>query len=448
MRSWLTTKLAFPLYHYLRNDGLMPAIRHLEKDQWWSPERLRKQQTEKLVRILEHCAVNVPYYKHLFSELCLRESDISDPGVLHKLPPLSKAIIRDHQKELCADNLVGSELIANSTSGSTGEPLKFYNDRRSGRWRQAVTWRNQTWIGALYSDREARLWGAQIDIDAAESIRGRLHSWLHQKVFLSTYDLSDETMRRYVKILMRFRPKVLVSYPSPLAMLAGFIRDNSLIVPRIGAIITSAEQLYPWQKDVIEEVFGGRVFDRYGCREFGSIAHQCSEHDGYHINSERFLVEVIGRDGRPVNDGELGEFYITDLDNYGFPFIRYPIGDLGISMSESCACGRGLPLLKGIEGRSFDIVDCPDGRRVAGTYWTIAVRRVPGIRQFQVIQNQPDHILLRLSTDDDWEQENSRLIEKLVEEACGKEMRVTCEYIDHIKATKSGKQRLVINQLH
>jgi phenylacetate-CoA ligase len=432
----------------MRNDGVMPAIRHLDKDQWWSPEQLREQQARKLANLLRHCAGNIPYYRNLFSKLGLSTSDLSDPVNFKKLPPLTKEVIRANQKTLCAENIDKSQLISNSTSGSTGEPLPFFQDRRSGPWRQAVVWRNQAWVGALYSDREARLWGAQLDIDKAESIRGRLHSWLHQKVYLSSYDLSDNAMRRYAGILTRFRPKLLISYPSPLATFAQFADDNGIEVPRIGAIITSAEQLYPWQREIIETVFRGKIFDRYGSREFGNIAHQCAKQDGYHVNSERFFIEIISRDGEPVADGESGELYITDLDNYGFPFVRYPIGDRGATRSGVCTCGRGLPLLTSIEGRSFDVIDCPNGRRVAGTYWTIAVRRVPGVQQFQVVQDQPDHLLMRLRIDASWRPENARLIEALVTEACGNEMRITCDFVDRIALTKSGKQLLVINQLH
>jgi phenylacetate-CoA ligase len=448
MRAWLTSKCIFPLYHRLRSDGLMPAILHLEEDQWWSPERLREQQAAKLARLLEHCNQHVPYYRKLFSTLRFSARDLSDPAIFRQLPPLEKEVIRAHQDELRATNIDGSQIIRNSTSGSTGEPLFFYQDRISGRWRQAVVWRNQAWVGAMYSDREARLWGAQMDIEKTESIRGRLHSWLHQKVFLSSYTLSDEAMRRYAGILTRFRPKLLISYPSPLALFAQFARDNSVPVPRIDSIITSAEQLYPWQREIIEDVFRARVFDRYGSREFGNIAHQCEEGDGYHVNTERFVVEVIDRNGVPAANGEIGEIYITDLDNYGFPFVRYPIGDLAVQMSEHCACGRGLPLLKRIEGRSFDVVECPDGRRVAGTYWTIAVRRIPGVLQFQVVQDQPDHLIMRLCTGEGWCNDGIKAVESLVEEGCGTGMRVTCKLVDQIELTKSGKRRLVINQLH
>ena len=109
-----------------------------------------------------------------------------------------------------------------------------------------------------------------------------------------------------------------------------------------------------------------------------------------------------------------------------------------------CACGRGLPLIKRFEGRSFDVIECPNGRRVAGTYWTIAMRRVEGVQQFQVVQDAADHIRIRLRADKRRRSDTERAVNSLVQEACGDGMSVSYEYVDKIDLSASGKQRLVI----
>lgn len=425
----------------------MTAIRQYSQNQWLSEKELTQFQHMKLQRLIRHSIENVPYYRELFQEHGVDGSGDFDYMQFRHLPLLTKEVIRREQRRLRASNFRKQDLVRNSTSGSTGEPLVFYNDRKSLIWRQAVIWRNQQWVHARYSDREARLWGAQIDISKAESFRGRLNAWAHQTMLLSTYDLSDQMMQEYVLRLQAFKPRLLISYPSPLVTFTRFLEQRNESLPSIKSIITSAEQLYDWQRDVIQRVFGPILYDRYGSREFGNIAHECDAHSGYHVNSERFFLEILGTDGKPVKPGETGELVITDLDNYGFPFIRYKIGDLAVPSGRKCSCGRGLPLVERFEGRSFDIIRCPNGNRIAGTFWTIVMRKYNGIAQFQLEQDALDHLTIRLRIDTDWDQSNESSLTRRVKERCGEDMKISYEYVDSIDLTTSGKQRLVVSKL-
>jgi len=423
----------------------MQAIRQYEQNQWLPESDLRQLQEEKLQRLLRQSAEFVPYYRELFRKYDITLSGEFDYESFRRLPLLTKDIMRSEQQRLKATNILKGDLVRNSTSGSTGEPLVFYNDKRSLVWRRAVVLRNQQWVHVMYSDREAMLWGAQMDISKTESLKGRLHTWVRNMLLLSTYELSNDTMRHYVNRLQKFKPRLLVSYPSPLAAFAEFIEKEDKSLPGIRSIITSAEKLYDWQRDTIRRVFDAEIFDRYGCREFGNIAHECDAHSGYHLNSERFFFEVLRPDGEPAKPGETGEVVITDLDNMGFPFIRYQIGDSAVPSDKKCPCGRGLPLIERFEGRSFDIIQCPNGNRVAGTFWTIVMRKFEGIEQFQIEQDALDHLLVRLRTNTKWANSKESDIKEQIQEKCGSEMRVSYEYVDSIDLTGSGKQRLVIS---
>ena len=444
---WLMSNIVFPLYHWVKGDGLMPAIRKYTQNQWLPEQELKQLQLAKLQTLLRHSRENVPYYRELFQEYGVGGSGEFSYEQFRRLPLLTKEVMRREQGRLQATNFRKQDLVRNSTSGSTGEPLVFYNDRESLKWRQAVVWRNQQWVHARYSDREARLWGAQLDISKAESLRGRLSAWAHQTMLLSTYDLSDETMRDYVVCLQAFKPRLLISYPSPLVTFAKFLERQNESLPSIQSIITSAEQLHDSQRDVIQRIFGPILYDRYGSREFGNIAHECDAHSGYHVNSERFFLEILDSDGEPVKPGETGELLITDLDNYGFPFIRYQIGDLAVPADRKCSCGRGLPLVERFEGRSFDMIHCPNGNRVAGTFWTIVMRKFNGVAQFQIEQDLLGHLIIRLRINTDWDKSNESSITERVKEKCGEDMKISYEYVDSIDLTASGKQRLVVSRL-
>lgn len=444
LRAWLVSKPVFYAYHWLRRDGVVPAVRQLMASQWFAPAQLEALQQQKLQRLLQHAAAHVPYYREVFSRLGIGPDDLCKYEVFRRLPLLTKATIRENTPALCAENATPGDFIPNSTSGSTGEPLRFFNDRRLAGWRQAVVWRNQAWVHSLYSDREAHLWGAQIDLARAARLRERLHGWLHQTIMLSSYDLSDASMAQYAERLRRFRPRLLISYPGALATFCQYLEQHGLRIPGLRAVITSAEQLHDWQRSLIERTLAVPVFDRYGCREFGNIAHECDRHQGYHVNVERFFVEILDDAGAPVAPGEIGNLYITDLDNYVFPFIRYAIGDRAVAAAHACGCGRGLPLIERFEGRVLEVVRCPNGNRLGGTFWTITLRRIPGVRRFQVEQTGPADLVIRLVMAPEAMPVEEGTVRAAIEEKCGSEMKVRFKYVDEIPLTRSGKDKLVI----
>ena len=437
----------FPCYHILKGDGLWKIIIEYEESQWHPIDHLMDRQQQKLKQVLLHAENNVPYYRRIFRDYGLTAKELCTYRNFKKLPYLTKEIINENKDSIVASSVKKRDLVANSTSGSTGENLYFFQDRKCMLARQAVVWRNQAWVNCLYADKQASLWGAPFDLKRSQSIKGKLHALLAREISLSSYELSEQSMEKYEKILNKYKPKLLVSYPSPLNTFAEFLLANKKTIPSIKSIITSAETLYEWQRSTIEKAFDCPVFDRYGCREFGNIAHECDRHEGYHINIERFFLEILNDRGEPVKDGESGEIVITDLDNYGFPFIRYKIGDIAVPSSHSCLCGRGLPMLERIEGRTFDVIKAPNGNRIAGTFWTLTLRAYPGIKNFQVEQISINKIILRIVTDHDYSKQAEEKIIRIVQDKCGHKMVIKIIYVDRIALTKSGKRKFVISSL-
>lgn len=160
--------------------------------------------------------------------------------------------------------------------------------------------------------------------------------------------------------------------------------------------MTSAEVLEPADRQLIEEVFGCPVFNRYGCREVGVIASECPAHQGLHIAAEGLLVEIVqGND--PVRPGESGAILVTDLLNLGMPLIRYRIGDMGTWEEGQCPCGRGLPRLREVSGRVTDFLVGADGRLVSGVYLaTYVVARRTSLGQVQILQEEPGRVRYRI----------------------------------------------------
>src|SRR4029077_12302961 len=166
-------------------------------------------------------------------------------------------------------------------------------------------------------------------------------------------------------------------YTNPLYEFARYIQREGLSTVSPRSIIVGAEKLYPFQRSLIEEVFRAPVFETYGSREFMLIGAECDRHAGLHLSMENLLVEILDDDGSPTPAGQEGNVVITDLFNYGMPFVRYVNGDRAVAGFDLCPCGRGLPLLKKVVGRQLDVLETLDGRKVPGEFFPHLLKEFP-----------------------------------------------------------------------
>jgi phenylacetate-CoA ligase len=194
------------------------------------------------------------------------------------------------------------------------------------------------------------------------------------------------------------------------------------------------------ERETVESVFGRVVFDRYGCEEVSVIASECPAHDGLHVAAEGVFVEVL--DGDETTPGRV---VITDLVNRGMPFIRYEIGDLATTASGACACGRGLPRLGRVFGRTSDILYAPDGRRISGiSILDTFVIHVDGVKQAQIVQDALDHITLRVVPSDAYSDDTAEELRSTARRIFGNDMRCSVERVPRIEPTPRGKYQFSI----
>ncbi|UCF06471.1 MAG: aspartate 1-decarboxylase [bacterium] len=436
----------YPIYRGLRGDDLLSVLEELERSQWLSPTELEEIQWQRLEGLLRQAVTHVPYYRDLFREAGVMVEDIQGPADLRAVPLLTKEIIRQNSSRLVSrDPLKKGE--ASSTGGSTGEPLYFYCDRASGPVRRANTLRAIRWTGADIGDRQIFFWGFHLDMSLKERLVDTVKSYFNNIAYLSTFDMSEPSMRRYASRLRRYRPGLVVGYPSALALFCEFCKKQRIPVYHPRAVITSGERTFQHQREIIEEVFRASAFDRYGTREFANIAHECEEHSGLHLFNDLFFVEIIDEKGDQVPHGGVGEMVVTDLSNFYMPFIRYRTGDLAVSSGRVCSCGRGLPLIERIEGRSFDTIITPRGKSVGGFFWTWLSRAVPGIERFQIEQRERSGIIFRIVPGPEWKEEYRDQLSERIRDNCGQDFRVTFAIVEDIPLTPSGKSRFIVSNI-
>jgi phenylacetate-CoA ligase len=436
----------YPLYRRLKRDKVLSYLEEMRGVERMEPDEIREYQWRKMKRLLTYAFENVPYYRDVFKRLGATPDDFKGIEDLESLPVLRKQDIRENKEAMISEIYPRSLLEKDSTGGSTGENLYFFIDQDSSQARRANNIRMNEWIDIMIGDKMALLWGTQFDMERSRKVINALRNWFSNTLLLSAYRMDLDSVDVYVKKLKRFKPDVMVGYPSALTHFSEVLKDRGEDGIRPKAVLVSGETLYEWQREVIEEAFGATVYNHYGCREFGALARECDRMKGLHIASERALFETV-RVTDSASGEEVSELLVTDLDGLGMPFIRYAIEDMGTITWEKCGCGLGLPRLETAIGRTFDVVRAPNGNFLGGTFWTILLRKVRGIARFQVIQDRLDELTIALIPTDEFSNETRQYVVEKVREACGPEMRVRFELKPELELTPTAKHRFVISRI-
>jgi len=417
----------------------------MEASQWWDPSRLEELQLLKLRRLLANVSTNVPYYRTLFSRIGFKAEDMSSLSDLAYLPLLDKATIRSNAEVMKTEN--GRNLARFNTGGSSGEPLIFYVSKERISHDVAAKWRATRWWDVDIGDREIVVWGSPIELGAQDNLRA-LRDRLLRTRLLPAFEMSERKLDRFLDEIRAIRPKMLFGYPSALSHIARHAETKGQRMDDLGirvAFVTS-ERLYDEQRQQISKTFGCGVANGYGGRDAGFIAHECPS-GGMHITAEDVIVEIVDQQLRALPCGEAGEIVVTHLATGDFPFIRYRTGDIGVLDSRPCACGRGLPLLKEIQGRSTDFVVAQNGTVMHGLALIYVLRDLPQIRNFKIIQESLDFTRVWVVAEAGLTPASSAKIEQGFKARLGHNVKIVIEEMAEIPQEKSGKFRYVVSKV-
>lgn len=435
----------FPLHERLKGHHSPALRRQMEQSQWWPAERLQELQLARLRALLVHAQAKVPYYRRLFAEIGFQAEDLDSIAELSHLPFLDKAKIRAHTDALKSEEAAG--LARFNTGGSSGEPLIFYIGKERVSHDVAAKWRATRWWGVDIGDREIVVWGSPIELGAQDSMRA-LRDRLLRTRLLPAFEMSEPKLDGFLAEIRRTRPRMLFGYPSALSHFARHAKARGLRMDDLGirvAFVTS-ERLYDDQRRQISETFGCPVANGYGGRDAGFIAHACPE-GGMHITAEDIIVEIIDPQGQPVAAGKAGEIVVTHLATRDFPFIRYRTGDIGVLDSRPCGCGRGLPLLKEIQGRSTDFLIAKDGTVMHGLALIYILRDLPQVRAFKIVQESLDLTRVLVVPENRLDADLIEKIRRGFNSRLGNEVEIQIEEVAEIPAEKSGKFRYVVSRV-
>lgn len=432
----------------IRRRPTLEYLGKLRQTQWAPLHELETLQSNALRKLVEHAYSNVPYYSRCFTESGVRPETVRDVRDITRLPVLTRDDAVQSFRTRTATR--GATLdILKMTSGSSGVPLEFGYDDDSECWRRAVKLRGYEWAGCRPGDESLHFWGLVGGDDQKHSLKQlkvALDRRMRREYFIDSNHRSEADLARVVSVIRSRRPKALVCYAQGAAALARFVNDTKARVWDDIPVLCAAERLFSSDRRAIERAFGP-AFETYGNREVMLIGSECEAHDGMHLSAENLIVEVLVRDAgswRPAAPGESGEIAITDLHNYAQPFIRYLNGDIGrFAHAGTCRCGRTLPRLLQVEGRTCETLYDANGQAVSGLFLNVLFTTFADkVRAFQAIQRKNGRLDLKIVRTPKFDGTTQAKVQKTCREVLrGLEPKI--EFVDSIPLGKNGKLRVV-----
>lgn len=420
-------------------------VQEMRQRDYLSDEALRAFQFDQMRRLLVHAYYQVPFHRARMEAAGFNPIQMTALEEVTRLPFMTKEEIRQEGLNLVAQACHPQTLIENASGGSTGVPLRFYQDQRYTIFNRANKLYNRRYYGYQMGDKIAYLWGGRRDT-TSKGLRQRLGRIFHREYWIDAFDLTPAQMSNFKNLLDQWQPRLLVAYPSALQAFATYAQNQGWQVRSPEAIECSAEKLQPAQRALFEKVFECPIYDVYGSREFGLVAAERQTGDGLHVLADSFYVEII-KDGQPAKPGEVGEIAITCFGNLVMPFIRYLIGDLGCMAPDfdSQACSR--PRLAEVIGRTNGVVSTPDGKIVHGAFFSKFFYNLAGVNRYRVHQVAIDKLDILVESNGQFTPEQAVILVREIQAKLGGHLQVSCQITPKIQPLPSGKLAYLVSDV-
>lgn len=411
-------------------------LKHYRR-QWMPADRLVALQGRLLHRLVDHAYRTVPYYRTLFDKARITPSDITSVNDLTKIPISYKEDYqRVHLKNLISTSYDLSRIRSHPTGGSTGQMMDIHFDEWFDDVRAACQYRTYLANGYRFTDTIANL---QARLPKPHILN---RFGLNKRVGIP-FNLS---LTEQLSLLEAVRPQVLEGYPSRIGLIAQAMMEKNprLLDPRL--IFSNSETLTGAAREQIAEAFGVNPINVYETWEFGTIAWECPQRDGLHINADYVILEVIS-EGREAPAGEAGEIVGTNFFNYVMPFIRFSISDCGVKATKACRCGRTLPLLQNILGRASEKIITSDGAEYIGiTALDSVMHRTPGVLEYQCVQPAKGAMDIFIVAKDRFTTDATEKLRMTLVESFRQD-QVAIKLVDSIPRTPAGKRITFISKV-
>lgn len=434
------------LIYRMRNRRPYQLFQQYEAYQWQPVETVRERQFAAVRELVRLAYEKTGYYRTLLDSIGMKPGDLRSAADFQAIPILTKDIIRDNLEQMITQGHPYSDLKKNTSGGSTGTPLTFYQEKELYLKMEANGLLGLSMAGWTGSGKIFYFWGNPREFNGGKKLLTRLKERISNRVLFNSYSYNEEKIAGWVQEIRRAGDCYLYGYTSVLADVARFVRDQGIAVTSVRGILSTAEKLYPWQRELLESSFGARVFDQYGSREVPGMACECG-HGTMHLLPHSAYLEFLED---PAQASGSKKIITTCLTNFAMPFIRYDIGDYARPKEGACPCGRGFPSLEMDIGRSTDRFLTPEGNLVYGTFFVRQMYGSDKVQNFQFHQISPELVRLYVVRCAGFDGSDALRLERVgenIREQVSPAMGLDIQYVESIPRTMGGKHRFVISDV-
>lgn len=413
------------------------TLKKLLETQSYTREQMHEYQEKEFVRLAKHAIKNTEFYKDWASREKVACNDINSLEDLQLFPVIEKETIKSNPSLF--KSKTHKKTVTLHTSGTSGTPLEVYTDVESRSNHYAFFSRLRLWYGLSPIDKRATLFGrVVVPVEQKEPPFWRL-DFSQKNLLMSSYHLSPNNIKSYYEKLVSYQPEEVISYPSSLVQIAKYIVNNNLDPVDAKLIITTAEMLLPYQRDLIGRAFSGHLVNQYGCTEMAFFAASQGEH--LYLHPEHGISEVINEGGELCYSGQ-GQFVSTGLINYAMPIIRYKVGDY-LTLGKSNI--NGFPEIENLHGRNDDYILLKDGTPIGRL--DPVFKGGSGIAEAQIEQLEDYRIILRIVPGHDYSDEKGKNLVEELRKRVGEGLPIDLNLTQNIEKQKNGKFKQVINNI-
>ncbi|KXK49310.1 MAG: CapK protein [Chloroflexi bacterium OLB13] len=410
----------------------------------WSEAQWHSYREDRLARVLNRAATQVPFYREQWLQR-RRHGDNSSWESLENWPILEKEEVRRNPMAFVADDADIRAMYHEHTSGTTGTSLSLWWSKRVVReWYALFEARWRKWYGVDRSMNWAILGGQLVTPVSQRKPPYWVWNGALKQLYMSSYHLSADRIQDYLDALDRYEIEYIYCYTSSAYALALGAKKSSRPARRLKVVVTNAEPVFKYQRELISDVFDCPVRETYGMSEIVTAAGECN-HGRLHLWPEVGITEVACNN-KFLEPGVTGDLICTGLLNEDMPLIRYRVGDRGsLEISdETCACGRTLPVLEQIEGRIDDVLYTVDGR-VIGRLDPVFKADLP-VQEAQIVQERLDLIRVRYVPGAGFTEADRHSIAARLRDRMGN-VKIEFDELPEVPRTAAGKFRAVINNM-
>ena len=424
----------------------LSILRQLETSQWLTAEMLEKYQLLQLEELLKHASLTVPYYKEILIQAGWNASERLTCKSFMQIPILKREQVNNTERTLNSTIIPKGHGRTSqiTTSGSTGTPVTVFTTGWCQVMWDTITLRDHVWHKREFSGTLAVI--RHLPVGKALAPDGvKMKNWgppvspLYESGNSHALNIRS-TMKECLDWLVNIDPEYLLTFPSVAKAVAQLCIKEGISLNNLREVRTIGESLPDDTRSIVQESWRVPLVDCYSAQEIGYIALQAPGANHYLVQSESVYVEILDENDQPCKPGEAGRVIVTPLQNFATPLIRYELGDYA-ELGGASSCGRGLPVLNKILGRSRNMLVMPNGDRRFPSLGIKTYNSEYGerIRGYQVVQKTNGKLIIKLLMDSPYSPDEEKSLKEYVQKTVHYPFEMQIEYVNEIPRSKTGK---------